>query len=407
MGKIVKMVMVTASNNNKYYFMFEQNDGTFNVEYGRVDSTKQHASYPMSKWSLKYNEKIKKGYKDITELYTINENTDKKNSGETFISNDTFVKQLIEDLRNWANQTIASNYKVSTSNVTKKMVDEAQLIIDELSKAYRSNYTVDDLNELLLKLFTVIPRKMGNVRDYMVNTNNSNDSIGRLISDEQSILDALAGQVAMQEPEKNSSEEDTIKTTSLLESMGVEVKHVTDLDTVSKVKKLMGDSSNLFYRLYEVVNKKTEKRYNECMSKMSIKKEELLWHGSRNQNWWSIALQTGMLIRPSGVILTGSMYGNGAYFSSKCRKSIGYTSLSGSYWAGGNATKSYLALFKVNVGNKKIVTKHDSSCYSFDKNNILPYNSVHAPAGVDLKNDETIVYDIAQCTIKYLIEIKK
>lgn len=141
---------------------------------------------------------------------------------------------------------------------------------------------------------------------------------------------------------------------------------------------------------------------------MQIKtsKEDLLWHGSRNQNWFNI-LQTGLLIRPSGAIYTGSMFSDGLYFANKARKSIGYTSLSGSYWAGGNNSKSLLAIFKVNVGNQKHIYKHDSSCYNITEKNLLPYNSVYAHGGADLRNDEFIVYNPNRCTIKYLVEIRK
>ena len=73
MGKIIKLIFVEGigKNSNKFYNMSENSDGTFSVEYGRVDSTSQKTSYPMSQWSKKYNEKLKKGYKDITELYKI------------------------------------------------------------------------------------------------------------------------------------------------------------------------------------------------------------------------------------------------------------------------------------------------------------------------------------------------
>lgn len=410
MGKTIKMVCVTEINNNKFYNLIEQNDGTFNVEYGRVDSTIQHASYPMSQWDKKYNEKLRKGYKDITELYAIEaDENDDSNNDPTFISNDTYVKQLIEDLQRYAKHTVSQNYKVSTKNVTKKMVDEAQVIIDEIAKVYSTKYTKDDLNSLLLKLFTVIPRKMGNVKDYLVKDNDSKNVISKLIDNEQSILDSLAGQVAIQEPKKGVlSEEDKQKTTGLLDSMGIEVKHVTDQKTIDMVKKLMGDSVNLFSRLFEVRNRATEKRYDSYMSKMKVKNEEMFFHGSRNTNWWSIALQTGLLIRPAGAIVTGGMFGSqGVYFADKCRKSVGYTSLSGSYWANGGDSKAYLGLFRVNLGSQKHIYKHDSSCYSLNKNNINPHDSVYAHGGADLINSEYIVYDISQADIRYLIEIKK
>jgi poly [ADP-ribose] polymerase len=43
-------------------------------------------------------------------------------------------------------------------------------------------------------------------------------------------------------------------------------------------------------------------------------------------------MQTGLLIRPSGAVHTGSMFGDGIYFADKAQKSIGYSSLSGSHW---------------------------------------------------------------------------
>lgn len=406
MGKTVKLIMVTENNNNKFYSMFEQGDGTFKVEYGRVESTPQHASYNMSQWETKYREKVKKGYKDITELYAI-ENDEEDETGtktdESFISNDSYVKKLIEDLKRWATNTVKSNYKVSTKNVTQKMVDEAQAIIDEIAKVYSSKHTNQDLNALLLKLFTVIPRKMGNVKDYLVSDKATKDAISQIIDNEQSILDSLAGQVSIQTPKEKVvlTEDENKKTKGLLDSMGIEVSHVTDAAIIAKVKKLMGDSHDKFNRLFEVKNIKTEPKYKS----LPIENEELLWHGSRNQNFFNI-LQTGLLIRPSGAIHNGSMFGDGVYFANKARKSIGYTSLSGSCWAGGNDNKAYLALFSVNLGKKKDVHRHDSSCYSFSEKTIAPYNSVYAHGGIDLRNDELIIYNSNRCTVKYLVEIK-
>ena len=398
MEKIVKLIMVSGdNNNNKYYHMFEQNDGTFTVNYGRVDSTAQHASYPMSQWDKKKNEKLRKGYKDVTELYAIHES--KTNKGESFISNDSFVKKLIEDLQRFAKQTVSDNYNISTKNVTLKMINEAQLIIDELSTIYKNTSDTKQINNLFLKLFTVIPRKMNNVKNYLIEDNYTKEQINKLIENEQSILDTLAGQVSIEENEENFSNETNV---SLLDNMGISVSHVTDANVITKIKKMMGDSSHLFSKLFEIKNFETEKRYNT----LPIENEELLFHGSRNQNYIGI-LTKGLLIRPSGVALTGSMFGGGNYHATKAQKSIGYTSLNGSYWASGNSNVAYLLMFAVNLGKIKHVYEHTYECYNFSKSTIYPYNSVFAHAGKSLRNDEIITYDIARCTVRYLIEIKK
>lgn len=66
-SKYCKLVMVSGdANSNKFYEMTDNGTGTFNVKYGRVESTVQTGSYPTSLWDSKYREKIKKGYKDLT-----------------------------------------------------------------------------------------------------------------------------------------------------------------------------------------------------------------------------------------------------------------------------------------------------------------------------------------------------
>ena len=38
------LIMITAANNNKYYRMLPKDDGTFDVEYGRVGASCQHSN---------------------------------------------------------------------------------------------------------------------------------------------------------------------------------------------------------------------------------------------------------------------------------------------------------------------------------------------------------------------------
>jgi poly [ADP-ribose] polymerase len=101
------------------------------------------------------------------------------------------------------------------------------------------------------------------------------------------------------------------------------------------------------------------------------------------------------------------MFGDGIYFADKAQKSIGYTSLRGSYWAHGGDNKAFLALFDVHLGKQKEILHHNSSCYSLSKKVLDKegFDSVFAKGGADLRNNEYIVYDSAQCTVSHLIEI--
>ena len=390
-----------GKNNNKFYKMTELNDGTFEVCYGRVDSTSTKITYPISKWSSKYNSKIKKGYKDITELVSISNG--ESSDTQYVISEDKEINDLISRLQSYARNTINKFYNVSYTKVTQKMIDSAQKLINNLISVYKENKTLDDLNSILMELYTTIPRKMTNVSDCLFK-DTSESSFEKIVDDEQKLLDTMAGQVMLFSKENDNSENAKENNETMLTKMGIEVSLVDDKSVLDSITALMGSSSNLIGKVYKVVNLKTEDEYNKVANNDENFKEELLWHGSRNQNWFNI-LQTGLLIRPAGAIHNGSMFSDGLYFANKAKKSLGYTSLSGSYWARGNDNRSYLALFKVNVGNQKHIYKHDYSCYNITESNLKPYNSVYAHGGADLRNDEFIVYNPNRCTIKYLIEV--
>jgi len=406
-SKYAYLVLVEGikGNHNKYYKMTENTStNQIDVEYGRVDSSKQYTSYPIHEWESKYKEKIRKGYKDITDLIAVEEPIISDNNKDIFISDNIKVKNLISELQSWAKKTIQKNYKVSANSVTQKMIDTAQELIDKLTSAYKHQVNYNELNKLLLEIYTTIPRRMGDVRDFLFQSNNKTE-IEKIIDNEQKLLDTLAGQVTTIQVEKTN--ENNNNKQNLLEQLGLTVEYIEDKKILQSIKTLMGDSSNLMGNIFKVINKQTQKRYDEKFNSMDIKNELLFFHGSRNQNWFSL-LQSGLLIRPAGAIITGGMFGSqGIYFADKARKSIGYTSLSGSYWVNGNDNKAYMALFRVNLGNQKHIYKHTSECYNFNENNIKPFHSVYAHGGADLINSEYVVYNINQCDMKYLIELKK
>ena len=188
---------------------------------------------------------------------------------------------------------------------------------------------------------------------------------------------------------------------------GLEMEEVTDTDTINKIKGMMADNKHKFKKAFAVVNTKTQKMYDNHVANAKNKKEELFWHGSRNENWWSI-MTSGLMIRPSNAVYSGSMFGDGIYFADKFQKSYGYTSGRNSYWARGNSNEAVLALYTVHVGEQKHIQRHDSSCYKLSHKVLSPdgYDSVFAHGGIDLRNNEYIVYQTPQSTIKYLVIVE-
>ena len=396
------LIMVTTANNNKYYNLFPEGD-QFRVEYGRVDATKTTRTYPMSKWNAQISAKLKKGYQDVTDLKKdlVQEISASNPESPYKEIENAAIKAIVEKLQSMARETIQKNYTVKASSVTQDMVDAAQKIIDALAN-YSS--TVEEFNENLLKLFTVIPRKMGNVRDYLAD---NTEEFARIISKEQDLLDVMRGQIYVKHNDEPVETVDK-KQQTILEELGL-VMEETTADDVALIKTLMNESVGKFRKAWRVTNLKTQERFDKFVQENDIKDTRLLFHGSRSENFWSI-IKTGLVLRPTNAVITGKMFGYGCYYAPRCAKSIGYTSLSGSYWAHGGNNVAYMALFDVAYGTPYDVYSFDSKYYNLDYNRLQQFkpgaNCLHAHADKGmLRNDEIVVYKEDQMTIKYLIEI--
>lgn len=397
------LIMVTTANNNKFYNCFPEGD-TFRVEYGRVDSTVTTVRYSIRDWDKKIKEKLKKGYKDITDLKAdlVSEAT-AKNPDENYkqIENEV-IRKIVETLQSLAKETVRKNYTIAASAVTQAMVDKAQEVINELATI---DTGVNAFNDKLLRLFEAIPRRMSHVNDYLATTK---DEFAKIIQREQDLLDVLAGQVYVK-PDVVETDNDTNNAEqTILEELGLEFEEVNDED-VKLIKKLMNESKDKFRNAWRVKNLKTQDRFDKFVADNNIKDTKLLFHGSRSENFWSI-IKTGLVLRPTNAVITGKMYGFGCYFAPKCQKSIGYTSLAGSYWAGGASNKAYMAIFEVAYGTPYDVYTFDSKYYSLNYDELQKFQKgahcLHAHAGTGmLRNDEIVVYKEEQMTIKYLIEI--
>jgi poly [ADP-ribose] polymerase len=395
MSKVANLIMVTAVNNNKYYNMIQEGD-KIAVTYGRVDSTTQHASYPISRWNSLLKSKLKKGYKDVTNLRVIEKDvTNFQSIGDDIIS------KLVAELQAFANKSIQANYTVNSDAVTQKQVDEAQKLLDKLARlAARKKLPTIEFNDLLLDLYQVIPRRMGRVQNHLWDKNQDAD---RMVANEQATLDVMKGQVRVNTAQKDNKAENK---RTILEAMGLEIVPATQTD-IKTITKELGEISNKFRRAFKVVNKRTQKKFDNYVEKSKDKSRRLFWHGSRNENWWSI-LDGGLVLRPTNAVITGKMFGYGLYFADKARKSYGYTSCRGSYWARGSSNKGFMALYDVHLGNTLTKKKHESWMYSLTDKDLRKrgdYDSLSALGGADLRNNEFIVYNEAQCTVKYLVEI--
>lgn len=404
-NKVAKLFMSTANNNNKYYFMEQVSPDEFVATYGRIDKTRTVARYSMSRWNSKYNEKIRKGYRDKTDLFMEEERPQVVTADIT--GEDT--TGLLRKLQSFARGSIRRNYSVSSEKVTQAQVDEAQEILNELAGIVRVDgdlplSDVKRVNRYLLDLYHTVPRLMANTKDHLLIPEGfvPEYSAKRLVADEQDNIDVMAQQVSSQ----------TRASTTTATTLNITVRLATD-DELTMIRNKTQGQDRQVVRAYKVDNKVTGERYASNMNDMIVRgnvhtKEDMFWHGSRNENWLSI-VDMGLLIRPTGVLTTGSMFGDGIYFADKFQKSRGYTSARGSYWASGMSDRGFMALFKVQVGKQYQLSRHESWCYGLSRHELRrkgDYDSIFANSAQGfLLNSEYVVYDPSQATIAFLAEI--
>lgn len=411
MAELKYLVMVTTANNNKFYKMIPHGD-SFTAEYGRLgNSSFQTKEYPISKFESIYRSKIAKGYEDKTDLIQEAIEIEKpKNKDEKEYKPipDNVVAIIVDRLQQMAKKTIEANYKVKASVVTNAMIKEAQNHLNKLS----SVKTVPTFNKYLLELFAVLPRKMGNVNDFLAT---STSEFGDIISKEQDLLDVMAGQVLTHKvttEQKEVETDDNTEKKTILEALGLEITQTTD-EEKEHIKKMLGSIAPRFKNAWKVTNLQTQKKFDDYKKEIGENKEvKELWHGSRNENWWSI-ITNGLVLRPTNAVISGKMFGYGIYFAPKAAKSIGYTSTYGARWTNGGSSSGFLSIYDVLYGDPYII---DKNYYTYNGLSSLNYeslqqrkkgaDSLHALKEVTgLREDEIIVYKEEQATIKYLVEV--
>ncbi len=247
--------MVTASaNNNKYYNMTPHGD-TWTAEYGRVGSSSQKREYSLSQWEKKYNEKIKKGYVDQTDLVQDLIQVEKKKSNNSTYKEieNKVIAEIVERLQQMAKKAIFDNYTISSNKVTQAMIDKAQWILTELLFINDK----DQFNDTLLNLFTVIPRKMKNVSQYLAKSEND---YSQIIQTEQDLLDVMKGQVVQKHVENTVAHTDEQNKMTILETLGLEFEKCNKED-IKKIKNALGSCVNKFHNAWKVKNIRTQERF--------------------------------------------------------------------------------------------------------------------------------------------------
>lgn len=147
------------------------------------------------------------------------------------------------------------------------------------------------------------------------------------------------------------------------------------------------------------IQSKGQTGYRRTMD--SIGNIQPLFHGSRASNIMGIC-KKGLLLRPPGAYVTGSMFGNGLYFADQSTKSSQYAT---ARFGGSSSTydNTYF-MFIAEVALGKIMKYQNAQTHLVEAPR--GYHSVQGEKGSSLIHNEFIIYDIKQNELKYLIEFE-
>lgn len=389
-------------NNNKYYKLtIEQVGSMYEVvaEYGRVGKKPQVKRYQAYSeltaeklFEQKKREKIRKGYLEVALLkeqevkQTVTAERTKVEVKRTALQQEKYerIQRFIRNIRKEAKMYVENNVNLPLGAISPKRIEEARKVLERLKDETNTQQQLMYSNEF----YRMIPIMFRGRKEDMIL--NNGDKIVAMY-DLLAIMETVANKATLQMTEHEK----------VLEEMGIDLQVLSRRTKKYREIKERVESShapNHNYKvyvqdIYEVQKDEWDNRFNPY----KVATQEL-YHGSLVENYTNI-LTNGLKIKPQGVRLTGSMFGNGIYFADKATKSASYSL--GNFRGKGNGTY-YMLICEVATG-KEYKTEHAKPHY-----NKAPkgYNSVKGVMGSQLRNNEYIVYAENQVKIKYIIEMK-
>lgn len=375
------------SNNYKFYHLKPGISG-IGATYGRIGSEKGEFfgekdlqnPYPTYMYWIRYYEKLSKGYIDQSSIYLAKKATKKQTKTVKVLSNTASI-DLYRRLKSCARQYVDRH--LVNSNITQAQVKASKKYLKELGE----RKTLNGFNKKLMQLLQVCPRKTWDVSELIAYSKADFPSIIQREEDLVAAMEALT---------TDSSE----VLDECFETMGIEVYEATKKQEQEVLSHLSDSLKPKVKKIYRVINQKGQKNFNAYLKNTNIKNVKQLWHGSRNENWFSI-IAKGLQLNPNAVI-TGKMFGQGIYFAPSSMKSFNYTSFRGTTWARGSSNTAFMGLYCTAYGKPK-----DVYCAGHYNQRILDNencNCIHAHAGVQLYNDEIVYYNENAICLNYIVE---
>lgn len=442
-SKSTTLQMTDMLNGNNKFYLIELHDGsskfrvftcygrtgTPGVKEERICSSQSQAEKEFA--SIKKS-KEKKGYKEVS-LASTSRGTAEGNS--LVLSDDvkkdnitvdsssgipiakeisSLVERLYQEAGDGCRGTLNGSLRASAVNplgtLTLSQIDEGKQILQSVNKLLvKDSSLIDGSDPEILKLtnefYSTVPQQIpvrprddaGRSRwlkQYALNSQTTLDKQFELLdlyADVQGLISGFSStDVSKKYQELNAEFEFVYPNTPEFQTIKASV-----LDT---------QSNNHYWKLAVKniwkVSVQAQKVNNHRQTLSTVGNVRTLFHGSGPQNILGIC-KKGLLLRPPGVYVTGSMFGNGLYFASESTKSSQYSW--GRYSGGTQSSSYFMFVVDVALGNiKKYDTAQSHLCKP-----PTGYDSVQGQKGKQLVHDEYIIYNIQQQEIQYLIEFTK
>lgn len=309
---------------------------------------------------------------------------------------------------------------------TKESVEKYYKTNLSTDLVYDSNLLPTSYNTNISNFFKTIPQRLPAAKgwgDYIFTTRNY------MFSKQYEFLDQLEQSITDYD-EKIKKAKDNQKNAQKVEHprvFGYEVELVTDSNIIDEVKSFFNQTINKQHqssslKLKNVYELKNEEKDNEFEQVKTIKGNvHRYWHGTRKFNILSI-LRNGLVIPKSNdKHVTGRMFGDGVYFSDQSTKSLNYSS---GYWdssSRGVDNNCFMFIADVVMGKQFNAHYHStktsqllqkkSRVYPVDEFNSVfacgdRKNLIHSGSLNPLRNNEMIVYNLNQISLKYLCEFE-
>ena len=397
--KEVYLTCIIADKNSYKYYHLVPDGNTVVAKYGRMGSNQERSfTYPLSMFWVKYYEKLSKGYVDRSDIYLEKKVVD---SNKVTKRKDTIADTLFNKLAGFSRLSLKVA-QIETSIITKNMIATAKEYLNNL----RTKDTVQTFNNALLELMAISQRYIGignnDVSRYLLDPYvpfiEQRKDVLEIINREETLIKAMEGSYY-------SASSNKVKGKMSFKDYDIKIFIATDKQKQQVLNHLSDNLKGHVKEIYRVIPKYQKQKFDEYLKEHKIKKVKQFWHGSRNENWLSIMINS-LQLNPNAVI-TGKMFGQGIYFAPSSMKSWNYTSFRGTSWAGGKSNTAFMGLYATAYGKPFDVNTWDGSTDYKAKTKLNKCDCLHAHAGSSLRNDEIIFYNEEAMLLQYIVEFEE